>query len=192
MAPRSTKTAPLGLEDARWAAANQLRTNRDAVEYKQVVLGLLFLKYVPDSSECHRAKLETLFQDDRATTPCPPPPPDRWSWTTANECTAPGVFRVSQGLRRSGSRKGGEAGRHRPRLDPLAGPIDIFSAMTSPSRRRRARSYLRVLPKERSGVHEVASASTRVCPGSAWAPSASETGALACRHGQAQRRADVH
>ena len=47
MAARGTKTTALGLEDALWEAANRLRSSMDAAEYKHVVLGLLFLKYVP-------------------------------------------------------------------------------------------------------------------------------------------------
>lgn len=32
-----------------WAAADKLRANMDAAEYKHLVLGLIFLKYVSDS-----------------------------------------------------------------------------------------------------------------------------------------------
>ena len=32
-----------------WTAADKLRSNMDAAEYKHVVLGLIFLKYVSDS-----------------------------------------------------------------------------------------------------------------------------------------------
>ena len=37
--------------------ADKLRNNMDAAEYKHVVLGLIFLKYISDSFEEHRAKL---------------------------------------------------------------------------------------------------------------------------------------
>ena len=49
--------SPLGLESKLWQAADKLRNNMDAAEYKHVVLGLLFLKYVSDSFEEHHAKL---------------------------------------------------------------------------------------------------------------------------------------
>lgn len=39
----------LGFEEKLWAAADKLRSNMDASEYKHVVLGLIFLKYVSDS-----------------------------------------------------------------------------------------------------------------------------------------------
>ncbi|MCB0528834.1 MAG: type I restriction-modification system subunit M N-terminal domain-containing protein [Saprospiraceae bacterium] len=35
------------LERTLWAAADKLRSNMDAAEYKHVVLGLIFLKYIP-------------------------------------------------------------------------------------------------------------------------------------------------
>lgn len=45
---------PLGFEKQLWAAADKLRGNLDAAEYKHVVLGLVFLKYVSDSFSRHR------------------------------------------------------------------------------------------------------------------------------------------
>ena len=47
-APAST-SANLGFEDKLWAAADKLRGNMDASEYKHVVLGLVFLKYISDA-----------------------------------------------------------------------------------------------------------------------------------------------
>ena len=45
------------LEKTLWKAADKLRKNIDAAEYKHVVLGLIFLKYISDSFEQHFAKL---------------------------------------------------------------------------------------------------------------------------------------
>ena len=60
--PRSSKktgtTAPLGFETKLWAAADALRNNMDAAEYKHVVLGLIFLKYISDAFEAKHAELE--------------------------------------------------------------------------------------------------------------------------------------
>ena len=50
-------TANLGFEAKLWLAADKLRNNMDAAEYKHVVLGLIFLKYISDTFEEHRAKL---------------------------------------------------------------------------------------------------------------------------------------
>src|SRR5258708_31488676 len=40
---------PADLESKLWAAADKLRGHLDAAEYKNVVLGLIFLKYISDS-----------------------------------------------------------------------------------------------------------------------------------------------
>ena len=42
-------TTEVGFEDVLWEAADKLRSNMDAAEYKHVVLGLIFLKYVSDT-----------------------------------------------------------------------------------------------------------------------------------------------
>jgi type I restriction enzyme M protein len=39
------------LEKTLWATADKLRNNMDAAEYKHIVLGLIFLKYISDSFE---------------------------------------------------------------------------------------------------------------------------------------------
>lgn len=41
-------TATVGFEEHLWTAADKLRGNMDASEYKNVILGLIFLKYVSD------------------------------------------------------------------------------------------------------------------------------------------------
>ncbi len=55
--------APLGLEAQLWAAADALRNNMDAAEYKHVVLGLIFLKYISDAFEAKHAELEAQKAD---------------------------------------------------------------------------------------------------------------------------------
>jgi len=50
-------SAHLGFEAKLWLAADKLRNNMDAAEYKHVVLGLIFLKYISDSFDEHHAKL---------------------------------------------------------------------------------------------------------------------------------------
>lgn len=44
-------SAEIGFEKQIWDAACVLRGNLDASEYKSVVLGLIFLKYISDSFE---------------------------------------------------------------------------------------------------------------------------------------------
>lgn len=48
-----------------WDAANLLRKNLDAAEYKHIVLGLVFLKYVSDSFVERREELEAAFSDPK-------------------------------------------------------------------------------------------------------------------------------
>jgi type I restriction enzyme M protein len=50
-------SANLGFEAKLWLASDKLRNNMDAAEYKHVVLGLIFLKYISDAFAEHRAKL---------------------------------------------------------------------------------------------------------------------------------------
>ena len=40
-----------------WATADKLRANMDAAEYKHLVLGLIFVKYISDTFAAHRAEL---------------------------------------------------------------------------------------------------------------------------------------
>jgi len=47
----------LGFEAKLWAAADALRNNMDAAEYKHVVLGLIFLKYISDAFDAKHAEL---------------------------------------------------------------------------------------------------------------------------------------
>jgi len=56
-ASSNSSTANIGFEAKLWLAADKLRNNMDAAEYKHVVLGLIFLKYISDSFEEHRSKL---------------------------------------------------------------------------------------------------------------------------------------
>jgi type I restriction enzyme M protein len=52
-------TSVLGIETKLWEMADALRNNMDAAEYKHVVLGLIFLKYISDAFEAKHAELET-------------------------------------------------------------------------------------------------------------------------------------
>ena len=53
---QSKNGAPLGFEQTLWAAADKLRGHMDAAEYKHVVLGLIFLKYVSDAFEARQRR----------------------------------------------------------------------------------------------------------------------------------------
>lgn len=70
--------ANLGFENQLWAAADKLRGHMDASEYKHVVLGLIFLKYISDAFQVKYSQLQaakdTLFTD----------PEDRDEYTAEN------------------------------------------------------------------------------------------------------------
>ena len=51
------------LERTLWATADKLRANMDAAEYKHIVLGLIFLKYISDTFAARRAELTRRFAD---------------------------------------------------------------------------------------------------------------------------------
>ena len=58
MPPRQSKPEQVkSLEATLWEAADRLRSRVDAAEYKHVVLGLIFLKYVSDVFAKRREEL---------------------------------------------------------------------------------------------------------------------------------------
>jgi type I restriction enzyme M protein len=54
------------LEPTLWAAADKLRGNMDAAEYKHVALGLIFLKYISDAFEEFRARLTQDIENPKS------------------------------------------------------------------------------------------------------------------------------
>jgi type I restriction enzyme M protein len=93
----STKNngAVIGFESKLWLTADKLRNNMDAAEYKHVVLGLIFLKYISDSFEDMRTRLVEGKGDYEGANPEDPdeyraenvfwvPKEARWSYLQAN------------------------------------------------------------------------------------------------------------
>ena len=58
MAKKNKENNNLSLEKTLWQAADKLRKNMDAAEYKHIVLGLIFLKYISDAFEEMYIKLK--------------------------------------------------------------------------------------------------------------------------------------
>jgi type I restriction enzyme M protein len=96
---RTATAANLGFEAQLWAAANALRGSMDAAEYKHVVLGLIFLKYISDAFEAHHARLEA--ERDHGADPEDPdeyraenifwvPPEARW-WELQKNARQPNI-----------------------------------------------------------------------------------------------------
>ncbi|MGA8944190.1 MAG: class I SAM-dependent DNA methyltransferase [Thermoactinomyces sp.] len=63
MAVSNNNSSELGFESQLWQMADKLRNNMDAAEYKHVVLGLIFLKYISDAFE---EKYKELQEDEWA------------------------------------------------------------------------------------------------------------------------------
>ncbi len=89
----ASKNVAVSLEAALWKAADKLRKNIDAAEYKHVVLGLIFLRYISDSFEDLHAQLKV--QKGEGADPEDPdeykaervffvPPEARWSYLKDN------------------------------------------------------------------------------------------------------------
>jgi type I restriction enzyme M protein len=78
----TNQNGQLEFEDKLWLMADKLRNNIDAAEYKHVVLGLLFLKYISDAFE---EQYERLSKEEYAD------PEDR------DEYTAQNIFWVPKG-----------------------------------------------------------------------------------------------
>ncbi|HCA6585658.1 TPA: N-6 DNA methylase [Pseudomonas aeruginosa] len=64
MASSEASNSDLNYADTLWKAADALRGQVDAAEYKHIVLGLLFLKYISDSFESRRDDLRTELTND--------------------------------------------------------------------------------------------------------------------------------
>ena len=74
-AKNSGNGAKLGFEQKLWQAADKLRGHMDAAEYKHVVLGLIFLKYISDAFQ---ERYEALKKEPHAD------PEDRDEYTAEN------------------------------------------------------------------------------------------------------------
>ena len=86
MAKKAENTAEIGFEGKIWSAADKLRGNIDASEYKNVVLGLIFLKYISDKFD---QVYDELQKDEYAD------PEDRDEYTSQNVFFVPPAARWS-------------------------------------------------------------------------------------------------
>ncbi len=86
-------TSAKELQDTLWKAADKLRGSMDASQYKDVVLGLIFLKYVSDAFNERRAAIEDELGEDYG--------PDELAETLEDpdEYTGHGVFWVDPDAR---------------------------------------------------------------------------------------------
>ncbi len=79
--------ANLGFENKLWEMADKLRGHMDASEYKHVVLGLIFLKYISDAFQAKYRQLEAAKETEYTD------PEDRDEYAAANIFWVPKVAR---------------------------------------------------------------------------------------------------
>lgn len=124
MAAKATKTAAASLEDALWESANRLRSSMDAAEYKHVVLGLIFLKYISDVFEQQRIKLDTLSRDESTEYFTPTDAARQSLLDDRDEYTGDGVFWVPEGHRWDDLRKAAKQADIGRRIDEAMEAIE--------------------------------------------------------------------
>lgn len=87
------------LEQTLWDAADKMRGNLEAAEYKHVALGLVFLKYVSDAFEQRRRFLVEATADPDTDYFIPNPDRRAEIVESRDECTAENVFWVPEDAR---------------------------------------------------------------------------------------------
>lgn len=93
------------LEEVLWEAATALRSSMDAAEYKHVVLGLIFLKYVSDTFMVRHDELARLVDDPETDYFMPTEAAKKSVLEDRDEYTAEGVFWIPEGHRWEDLRK---------------------------------------------------------------------------------------
>jgi type I restriction enzyme M protein len=87
------------LEKTLWTAADKLRANMDAAEYKHVVLGLIFLKYISDAFEARHEQLNQELSDPQNAFYVAEPEARYGTLEDRDEYTAENVYYVPKDAR---------------------------------------------------------------------------------------------
>ncbi len=100
MAKSQSSSSNNNLETKLWATADQMRGHMDPAEYKHVVLGLIFLKYISDAFEERYEQLELWTSDPDNNEWFIREPEVRWEvMEDRDEYVAENIFWVPQGAR---------------------------------------------------------------------------------------------
>ncbi|WP_276970257.1 type I restriction-modification system subunit M [Ferrimicrobium acidiphilum] len=92
---RKTATKPVkSLEQSLWDTADALRGNQEPSEYKHIVLGLVFLKYISDRFEVRRQRIEVTLSDPDSSDFIPNPESRARLIEDRDEYTSHNVFWV--------------------------------------------------------------------------------------------------
>lgn len=123
MPPRK-KAQAKSLEETLWEAATALRSSMDAAEYKHVVLGMIFLKYVSDTFMVRHDELVRLVDDPDSEYFMPTAEAKASVLEDRDEYTAEGVFWVPEGHRWGDLRKAGKQADIGTRIDKAMEAIE--------------------------------------------------------------------
>jgi type I restriction enzyme M protein len=122
MPPKKKQTQ--SLEEALWGAATALRSSMDAADYKHVVLGLIFLKYVSDTFMVRHEELARLVDDESSEYFMPNEAAKLSVLEDRDEYTAEGVFWVPEGHRWVDLKKAGKQSDIGGRIDKAMDAIE--------------------------------------------------------------------
>ena len=122
--PPKKKAPAKSLEQTLWDAATALRSSMDAAEYKHVVLGLIFLKYVSDTFMVRQEELKRLVDDPDSEYFMPTPEAKRSVLEDRDEYTAEGVFWIPEEHRWEDLRKAGKQADIGTRIDKAMEAIE--------------------------------------------------------------------
>ena len=64
--PKKSDTKKVDFKETLWKAADKLRNQMDAAEYKHIVLGLIFLKYISDTFDIQKNKIKQMISDKKS------------------------------------------------------------------------------------------------------------------------------
>ena len=64
--PKKTNTKVVDFKETLWKSADKLRNQMDAAEYKHIILGLIFLKYISDSFDLQKNKIKQMVSDKKS------------------------------------------------------------------------------------------------------------------------------
>ena len=125
MPPKQSKPEQVkSLEATLWEAADRLRSRVDAAEYKHVVLGLIFLKYVSDVFARRREALERLVDDPASDYFMPTDDAKASVLEDRDEYASEGVFWVPEGHRWNDLRKAAKQTDIGERIDAAMDAIE--------------------------------------------------------------------
>ena len=64
--PKKSNIKKADFKETLWKSADKLRNQMDAAEYKHIVLGLIFLKYISDTFDIQKNKIKEMVSDKRS------------------------------------------------------------------------------------------------------------------------------